>query len=79
LILKEKICNDGTFEFDFFADGVGIVGALLRWRDIDNHYSVEFSTKWIRFRKVVNGVDTIMFKSEKKMYAKNTWYRVRID
>jgi len=77
--LKNKVCEAGYYTFDFLAESVGVVGAVIRFHNMDLHYSVEFSTKWIRVRLIEGGIDKFIEKNEMRNFVKEKWYSVRLE
>jgi hypothetical protein len=77
----QKTFRDGVLEFEFLAEGQGIVSIAFRYVDKLNHYLLEiggYLNQYIQLKKVIDGKSAIINKNDKVGYEHNIWYRVII-
>ena len=81
LQIRHKVFYDVTIAFSFKVNDLGgYIGAIFRKKDDFNYYAVDIGADFARFRKMYNGVQSIL--SEKAISEKllmDTWYNVEVQ
>lgn len=58
----------------------GWAGVIFRKKDNFNYYSMDISKTWTRFRKMINGKQTIISTaSNEPALLSNVWYNVEME
>lgn len=57
----------------------GFIGLMFRKKDDFNYYSLDINEKWIRFRKMIDGKQTIISVAPlEPTIHMNIWYNVEL-
>jgi len=71
---------DLKYALSFKANQIeGFIGVIFRKKDDFNYYSLDINKDWVRFRKMINGQQSIISKSDltEKIHM-NAWYNVEM-
>ncbi|VWU48533.1 LCCL domain-containing protein, partial [Hepatocystis sp. ex Piliocolobus tephrosceles] len=87
IILRNKICHNGILNFSIYPqcgngdnskNSNGIIGAVIKFSDINNYTLLEIGSTFTRIRQNVNGVFHLLAKSVISGYKENIWNKVTI-
>lgn len=81
LEIKYKIIYDLKVSFTFKSVEMskGWAGVIFRKKDDFNYYSLDISKTWVRFRKMINGKQTVIATSGlSPAILSNIWYNVEM-